>query len=44
MVHSASYQLEKLYQRPAENEWTLMENIAHIIEFMPYWGNEIANS
>ena len=33
---------EKLYQRPAENEWTLMENIAHIIEFMPYWGNEIS--
>lgn len=33
---------EKLYQRPAPDEWTLMENIAHIIEFMPYWADEIA--
>jgi len=31
-----------LYQSPGQNEWTLMENIAHIIEFMPYWGDEIA--
>jgi len=33
---------EKLYQPPAPDEWTLMENIAHIIEFMPYWADEIA--
>ena len=33
---------EKLYQSPADNEWTIMENLAHIVEFMPYWGNEIA--
>jgi len=31
----------KLYQRPAEDEWTLMESIAHIVEFMPYWAGEI---
>jgi uncharacterized damage-inducible protein DinB len=31
----------KLYQRPAENEWTLMESLAHIGEFMPYWADEI---
>ena len=31
----------KLYQQPAENEWTIMENLAHIVEFMPYWANEI---
>jgi uncharacterized damage-inducible protein DinB len=31
----------KLYQRPAENEWTIMESLAHIVEFMPYWANEI---
>ncbi len=32
---------DKLYQRPAEDEWTLMESLAHIDEFMPYWANEI---
>lgn len=33
---------EKLYQVPAENEWTIMENLAHIAEFMPYWAGEVA--
>ena len=33
---------EKLYQEPAENEWTIMENLAHVVEFMPYWANEVA--
>jgi uncharacterized damage-inducible protein DinB len=33
---------KKLYQPPMPGEWTLMENIAHIVEFMPYWANEIA--
>jgi hypothetical protein len=32
----------QLYQSPEPGEWTLMENIAHIIEFMPYWADEIA--
>lgn len=32
----------KLYQTPTENEWTIMENLAHIIEFMPYWSDEVA--
>src|SRR5713101_4964748 len=31
----------KFYQRPAENEWTIMESLAHIVEFMPYWADEI---
>jgi uncharacterized damage-inducible protein DinB len=31
----------KLYQRPADNEWTIMESLAHIVEFMPYWADEI---
>lgn len=31
----------KLYQAPAENEWTIMQNLAHIVEFMPYWAGEI---
>ena len=31
----------KLYQRPAGNEWTIIESLAHIVEFMPYWADEI---
>ena len=31
----------KLYETSIEGEWTLMESLAHIIEFMPYWGDEI---
>ncbi|GAC1560622.1 MAG: hypothetical protein NVS2B2_22260 [Ktedonobacteraceae bacterium] len=31
----------KLYETSIEGEWTFMENIAHIIEFMQYWGEEI---
>lgn len=33
---------EKLYQEPTENEWTVMENLAHLVEFMPYWAGEIS--
>jgi uncharacterized damage-inducible protein DinB len=39
--HLAALDPAKLYQQPAENEWTIMENLAHIVEFMPYWANEI---
>jgi len=31
----------KLYQQPDNDEWTLMESLAHIVEFMPYWADEI---
>lgn len=31
-----------LYQVPAENEWTLMQSLAHLVELMPYWADEIA--
>jgi hypothetical protein len=31
-----------IYQSPGSGEWTIMENLAHITEFLPYWGNEIA--
>lgn len=31
----------KLYQEPTENEWTIMESLAHIVEFMPYWADEV---
>lgn len=32
---------EKLYQAPAPGEWSIMENLAHIVEFMPYWAGEV---
>ncbi len=31
----------KLYEAPAENEWTIMQNLAHVVELMPYWAGEI---
>ena len=37
----ARLDIEKLYKVPAENEWTIMQNLAHIVEFMPYWAGEI---
>ena len=38
----ASLDPQKLYEVPAENEWTIMQNLAHVAEFMSYWANEIA--
>jgi hypothetical protein len=32
---------EQLYLPPAENEWSVMQSLAHIVEIMPYWANEI---
>src|SRR5207248_3390848 len=32
---------DKLYKTPVENEWSIMQNLAHIAEIMPYWANEI---
>src|SRR5216683_2530761 len=37
----AGLDASKLYQAPAENEWTILQNLAHIVEFMPYWADEI---
>jgi len=31
----------KLYHTPTENEWSIMQNLAHIVEFLPYWADEI---
>jgi hypothetical protein len=31
----------KLYQKPTEDEWSIMENLAHIVEFLPYWASEV---
>jgi uncharacterized damage-inducible protein DinB len=33
---------DKLYVSLGGDEWTIMENLAHIVEFMPYWGAQIA--
>lgn len=38
----ATLDSSKLYQVPIENEWTIMQNLAHTVEFMPYWANEVA--
>jgi uncharacterized damage-inducible protein DinB len=32
---------EKLYLAPVAGEWSIMQNLAHIAEFMPYWAGEI---
>ena len=32
---------EKLYIPSGENEWSIMQNLAHIVEIMPYWAGEI---
>ena len=37
----ATLDSKQLYQTPLEGEWSLMQNLAHIVEFLPYWGNEI---
>lgn len=37
----ATLDQDKLYQVPVEGEWTIMQNLAHIVEFMPYWAGEI---
>ena len=38
----ASIDTTHIYQSPGSEEWTIMENLAHIVEFLPYWGDEIA--
>ena len=32
----ASLDSDKLYKAPVENEWSIMQNLAHIVEIMPY--------
>jgi uncharacterized damage-inducible protein DinB len=31
----------KLYEPPEPTEWTIMENLAHVREIMPYWAGQI---
>lgn len=38
----AALKPEQLYQQPFNDEWTVMENLAHIAEFIPYWVNEFS--
>jgi DinB family protein len=37
----ASLETSKLYKIPSEDEWTIMQNLAHTVEFMPFWAGEI---
>src|SRR5207248_2209137 len=37
----ASLDSAKLYQPPVKNEWSILQNLAHVAEIMPYWANEI---
>ncbi len=37
----AILETSKLYKTPAANEWTIMQILWHIVEFMPYWAGEI---
>lgn len=30
-----------LYRTPQENEWSIMQSLAHIQEFLPYWAGEV---
>ncbi len=32
---------QKLYVAPVAGEWSILQNLAHIVELMPYWANEI---
>ena len=32
---------EKLYIPSSEDEWSIMQNLAHIVEIMAYWAGEI---
>src|SRR5579859_4109597 len=38
----ATMDTTKVYRSPGSGEWTIMENIAHIVEFLPYWADEVA--
>jgi hypothetical protein len=31
----------KLYHTPEEGEWSIMQSLAHIQEFLPYWAGEV---
>lgn len=37
----SALETHKLYATPSESEWSIMQNLAHTVEFMPYWANEI---
>jgi hypothetical protein len=37
----ANLETNKLYEASTENEWTIMQNLWHIVEFMPYWAGEV---
>lgn len=30
-----------LYAEPPTGEWTVMENLVHVVEFLPYWAQQL---
>lgn len=38
----SSLPAQQLYETSIPDEWSIMENLAHIVEFMPYWADEVA--
>jgi uncharacterized damage-inducible protein DinB len=40
----AALKPEQLYRAPSQGEWSIMQNLAHVVEIMPYWANEIAKA
>jgi DinB superfamily len=37
LITSARLLGQELYHRPGEREWSAMENLAHVAEFVPFW-------
>lgn len=32
---------DDLYRPPPDGEWTVMENLVHVVEFLPYWAEQL---
>lgn len=32
---------DQLYRQPPDDEWTAMENLVHVVEFLPYWAAQV---
>ena len=32
---------DQLYRQPPDGEWTPIENLVHVVEFLPYWAEQV---
>lgn len=32
---------DDLYRPPPDGEWTVMKNLVHVVEFLPYWAEQL---